>query len=99
MKQTQKVNKIETRNKFAINLICIFILLLVRSTPLNAQDTQDWEIIQEGSIHPIGVDNDDSLNLFYLQANKDTTQTNIIKYSQTGDIIFNRTLNLSLIHI
>ncbi|MBY9001075.1 MAG: hypothetical protein KGD64_09185 [Candidatus Heimdallarchaeota archaeon] len=88
------MNKIETRNKFAINLICIFILLLVRSTPLNAQDTQDWEIIQEGSIHPIGVDNDDSLNLFYLQANKDTTQTNIIKYSQTGDIIFNRTLNL-----
>jgi len=87
------VKKIENKRIFAKNLICIFIFLFLYSIPLNAQTTHDWEIIQEGSIHPIGVDNDNNLNLFYLETNWGTSQTNIIKYSQIGDIIFNKTLD------
>ncbi|MHA1346441.1 MAG: hypothetical protein ACTSU7_08595 [Candidatus Heimdallarchaeaceae archaeon] len=76
-------------------LIVFFIILSSCSTPINAQTTHDWEIIQEDGLHPIGVDNNNNLNLFYLETNWDTSQTNIIKYSQTGDIIFNKTLDFN----
>ncbi len=68
-------------------LICLNVLIPTQF--VSSDLTLDWELIQNGDSRAIGVDNENNLLLFYLGADDDLSKTWLIKYSTSGEVVYN----------
>jgi len=73
--------------------LLISINILISAQFVSADLVQDWQVEQNGEVKSIGVDNEDNLLLFYHGADDDLSKTWLTKYSASGEMVYNDSMD------
>ena len=81
--------------KKSVIIFCLLISIniLISTQFVSADLVQDWQVEQNGEVKSIGVDNENNLLLYYLGADDDLSKTWLIKYSISGEVVYNDSLD------